>query len=392
VRILINGAGIAGPTLVYWLLRYGFEPTLIEQAPHLRTGGYVIDFWGAGFDVAERMGLVPTLMRRGYAVEEVRLVDARGRRVGGFSVDVFRRLTKGRYVSLPRGDLAAAIYDKIEPRAERIFSDSVARIEPTDRGVRVEFDRGPSRDFDLVIGADGLHSKLRALAFGNQARFERYIGYKVAAFEVAGYRPRDELVYVSYGRPGKQASRFALSGDRTMFLLVLADEEARLGDPLGIEGQKALLRQAFAGAGWECPRIMEAMESCDSLYFDRVSQIRMDRWTKGRMALVGDAAFCPSLLAGEGAALAMAAAYILAGELRRSGGDHGTAFARYEAHLRPLIKRKQGMAERFARSFAPRSEIGLILRNLLSRTMALPFMANLILGHSVKDDPSLPDY
>jgi 2-polyprenyl-6-methoxyphenol hydroxylase-like FAD-dependent oxidoreductase len=392
VKVLISGAGIAGPTLAYWLLRYGFEPTLVEQAPRLRTGGYMIDFWGVGFEVADRMGLVPMLMRRGYVVEEVRLVDSRGRRVGGFSADVFRRATKGRYVSLPRGTLAAAIYDGIADKVESIFSDSIARVEQADRGVRVEFDRAPPRDFDLVVGADGLHSNLRRLVFGEQSRFERYIGYAVAAFEVVGYRPRDDLVYVGYGQPGKQVARFAMSGDRTMFLFVFADGQAGRGDPGNIEAQKMLLRRTFAGVGWECPRILDAMESCESIYLDRVSQIRMDRWTKGRVALVGDAASCPSLLAGEGAALAMAAAYVLAGELRRGGADYAGAFARYEACLRPFIAGKQRTAEAFASSFAPRSAIGLFLRNLVTRAMVLPLVADLALGRSVRDDFLLPDY
>ena len=168
--------------------------------------------------------LLPELERRGYHVEEVRFVDAAGRRVGGFSVGVFRRLTAGRYVSLARSDLAGLIYRKIEGRCETMFGDSIAGIEQTGDGVHVAFERAPARRFDLLIGADGLHSTVRRLVFGSVERFEDYLGYMVAAFEVDGYRPRDEGVYVSYAAPGRQVARFAMRGDRTLFLFVFAAE------------------------------------------------------------------------------------------------------------------------------------------------------------------------
>ncbi len=196
--ILISGIGIAGPTLAFWLARCGYKATLVEQATRLRTGGYVIDFWGLGFDVAERMGLLPALQRDGNLYQELRFVDARGQRVGGFNADVFPTLTDGRYVSLPRGDLAALIYDSIEGDQEVIFGDSITAIEQDDDSVQVTFQHAPARRFDLVIGADGLHSEVRRLVFGSQDQFETYLGYMVAAFEVEGYRPRDEGYFVSY--------------------------------------------------------------------------------------------------------------------------------------------------------------------------------------------------
>jgi 2-polyprenyl-6-methoxyphenol hydroxylase-like FAD-dependent oxidoreductase len=173
MRVLISGAGIAGATLAYWLLRYGMQPTLVEAAPAPRTGGYVIDFFGAGFDIAERMGLLPTLASKGYRVREVRVVDDHGRPVAGFSAEALFRVTRGRYTSLPRGDLAASIFGTIEGRAETIFGDSVARIDQSPRSVHVSFENGPARDFELVVGADGLHSKVRTLVHGAESRFER---------------------------------------------------------------------------------------------------------------------------------------------------------------------------------------------------------------------------
>lgn len=394
MRILISGAGIAGPTLAYWLAHYGLQPTLIETAPRLRTGGYVIDFWGAGFDIADRMGLIPEIMRQGYVAREVRAVNRSGKRVAGFPVDAFSRLTQGRYVSLPRGELAAAIFRRIEGKVETIFGDSVDRIEQTDKSVRVTFEHGRARDFDLVVGADGLHSRVRELAFGPENGFEKYLGYKVAAFAVDGYRPRDELVYVMYTEVGQQVGRFAMRGDRTMFLFTFADEDATA--PSDTQAQKALLRQRFGASGWECPQILDALDNADDLYFDRVSQIRMDPrqglWTRGRVTLIGDAAFCVSLLAGQGSALAMVSAYILAGELHRANGDYAAAFARYHNLFAPFILTKQKAALRFAGAFAPKSRFGLFVRNQIFNLMAIPWVADLAAGRDLSDNIALPDY
>jgi 2-polyprenyl-6-methoxyphenol hydroxylase-like FAD-dependent oxidoreductase len=180
---------------------------------------------------------------------------------------------------------------------------------------------------------------------------------------VNGYLPRDEDVYVSYGVPGKQVARFAMRDDRTMFLFVFADNQGRLVDPQDTDAHKNALRAEFDQAGWECPQILAAMERCDELYFDRVSQIRMDKWSQGRVGLIGDAAFRPSLLAGQNAALAMVAAYVLAGELGKAGSQPQEAFERYEERLRPFIAGKQKAAVQFAGSFAARTRLGLFFRN-----------------------------
>ena len=308
MTVLISGIGIAGPTLAYWLCAHGLECTLVEQAPRLRQGGYIMDFWGSGFDVAERMGLLPEIRRVGYNAKELRIVNARGRRIAGFDVEVFRTAANGRFVSITRGDLAAILYRAIEGRCETIFGDSIREITQQRDAVEVAFERGPARWFDLVIGADGLHSVVRRLAFGDDRRFEKFLGYSAAAFEASGYLPRDEDIYVSYSVPGRQAARFALRDDRTLFFFFFADEGAGRNGPCESAARKEILRTQFGTLGWECPQMLAALDSCRELYFDRVSQIRMDGWARGRVGLIGDAAACPSLLSGQGSALGMLAA------------------------------------------------------------------------------------
>ena len=389
--ILISGAGIAGPTLAYWLLQQGITPTLVEKALRPRTGGYVIDFWGLGYEVAGKMGLLPMLNREGYDVQELRLVDGDGRRVGGFDAEVFRSLTGGRYLSIARSELARLLYDRITNRCEVMFGDSVAGIDDDGAGVDVAFQNAPERRFDAVIGADGLHSEVRELVFGPEKRFEKYLGYIVAAFQAQGYRPRDELVYVSYAIPGRQVARFAMREDRTMFLFVFAADRPPDVDAHDLAAQKALLHATFRDAGWECPQILAALDATDDLYFDRVSQIHMPSWSKGRVALVGDAGFCPSLLAGQGSALAMGAAYVLAGEMGRSRAGP-QAFHSYETLLRPLIAAKQDAARQFASGFAPKTRWGVILRNHVTKAFSIPLVAKMAMGSSLIDRVAVPDY
>ncbi len=319
-------------------------------------------------------------------------MDRHGRKSGGFPVDIFERMTNGRFTSLRRSDLAATIYGALDGKVETIFGDSVAGIEEADHGVQVSFDHAASREVDLVIGADGLHSRVRQLAFGAEREFEASLGYHVAAFEIEGYQPRDELVYLSCGVPGRQISRFAMRDDTTLFLFVFRDEYLGAENPSRTQERKAALKHVFAGVGGECPRILAAMESVSDIYFDRVSQIRMKRWTKGRTALIGDAAACVSLVAGEGTGLAMAEAYVLAGELRDCGGDHVAAFARYQERMMPFLKRKQASAVKFASSFAPKSAFGITVRNLVTRLLRIPFVAELFIGRDLRDDIKLPDY
>jgi 2-polyprenyl-6-methoxyphenol hydroxylase-like FAD-dependent oxidoreductase len=242
----------------------------------------------------------------------MRIVNGKGERVSGFGTNVFRELTGGRYVTIGRSDLSRLLFEKISEDTEIVFGDEVIGLQEQSDCVQVKFKRGSQRRFDLVVGADGLHSTVRRLVFGSQIRFEKRLGYIVAAFEAREYRPRNEDVYVTYCQPGRMLGRVALSDDRTLFLFVFVtdiDARSEMTDPTV---QKAVLRGAFGAGKWETSQILAELEHTQDLYFDRVSQIKMPTWSQGRIALVGDAAFCVSLMAGQGAALAMTAAWNLA--------------------------------------------------------------------------------
>ena len=388
-KALISGAGIAGPALAWWLDRFGIDSTIVEIAPQLRSGGYMIDFWGIGFDLIERMELLPELLRKGYHVQEVRLVHADGSRAGGFSTAAFERATDGRFISLPRSALAKMIWDALPPVVGTRFGDQVSRIETAGENVRVDFEHSPSATFDLVIGADGAHSRVRELLFGPEERFETFLGYAFAAFTVEGYEPRTPDIYMTYGVPGRQASRFTMRDNLTLMLFIWREESSQL--PASDEGKRALLRDRFRAMGWECGAMLASLDQANDLYLDAVSQIHLPDWSAGRVALVGDAAWAPSFLAGEGTGLGILGAYVLAGELARSGG-HPAAFGAYERRLRPLIEAKQKAAAKFGGAFAPETPFGVFLRNWISRLLNLRPIANLALGSFLKDDIDLPDY
>ncbi|GAA2415776.1 FAD-binding domain [Mycolicibacterium llatzerense] len=392
MKIAVVGAGIAGTTAAFWLRRSGYEVTLIEKAPQLRDGGYIVDFWGVGYEVAEKMGLAAAVHAAGYDIEEVRLVDKCGRRVGGFNTRSLRRMTDGRFTSVARTDLARMIFNAVDGQVSTLFGAGVVDIDQSDAGVKVRLHTGESRLFDLVVGADGVHSAVRRKAFGPDRQFETDLGYRVAAFEVTGYRPRDQLVYLTHSDPGRMISRFAMRGDRTLFLAVFTADRLPSPVPRSTHDVKHALWQVLGTAGWECPQILEALERTEDIYFDRVSQIVMDRWSRGRVALIGDAACAVSPLAGEGTGLAMAEAYVLAGELNRADTDYRFAFANQERLLREFIDEKQASARRFAAVFAPTTAIGVWARNQSTKLLGLPWLGQRIWRRELNDAFTLPQY
>ena len=391
-KILIVGSGIAGPTLAYWLNRHGFEPTLVERAPALRRGGYVVDFWGVGYDVAEKMGLLPVLNELRLPLDTVRLVNKHGKRTGGFGLRALQATLGERYLSVLRSDLSRVIYDSLEGNVRTIFGDTVTQIDQSDSGIFVEFQHAPAEEFDLVIGAGGLHSRVRNLVFGPDARFEKYLGYYVASFSTDHYPHQDPKAAVSYSAPGRQVTRYSLQDGRTVFLFVFSSREKLDISPHDVETQKDVLNREFRRDEWECNDILRRLNASSDIYFDPVSQIHMEAWSQKRATLVGDSCGCPSLLAGQGSSLAMAGAYILAGELRRARGEHQTAFANYERCFHPFIDSKQKAAEKFAGSFVPKTQVGIFVRNQVTRLIGLPFVADLAMGPMLRDSITLPTY
>jgi 2-polyprenyl-6-methoxyphenol hydroxylase-like FAD-dependent oxidoreductase len=376
--------------MAFWLKVAGFQPTLIEQAPAPRRGGYVIDFWGLGYDIAESMGLIEEINRAGYHIRDMRIVDTKGNRITGVGTSVFLELTGGRYVTVARSALSQLLLKKVDREIEAIFGDEIIKVDDQQTHVTVRLKSGAERRFDFVVGADGLHSGVRRLVFGPQDRFEKRLGYVVAAFEGPRYRPRNEDVYVMYNEPGRMVGRVSLRDDKTLFLFIFAEDADMPIHDLPV--QKRLVRTKFGNSGWESRSILDALDDAPELYFDRVSQIRMAQWSRGRVALVGDAAYCVSLLAGQGSALAMTGAYILAGELTKADGEHDIAFANYEKHLRGFVEMKQRGAERFASALAPKTRLGLLFRNQVIRAAAIPGLARLTFGRDIIDTLQLPDY
>ena len=390
MRIAINGIGIAGPTLAYWLRRSGHEPALFERASSLRTGGYLIDFWGPGYEIAERMGIISTLRQRGYEMKSMRMVDRKGHEEAQVDLAPLRDTLHGRFVSIPRTTLADALVGACEGIPIQ-FGLSIVAIEPAETQSNVTLSDGRQERFDLIVGADGLHSKVRALAFGPEEQYEHFLDCYVAAFRIRGYPHRDELTYVSHTLRRHLAARVSLCNDETLMLLVCSAELVGDAPPRDRDQQQAILRLAFSDMGWEVPEMLDAMDRADDLYFDRVSQIHLPHWSTGRVALVGDSAACPSLLAGEGTSLGMLEAYVLAGELCRVDGDFQKAFREYEARLHAFVTTRQKSAVWFRGFLAPQTAITLAVRNLVLHAFALPFVAKPLLARSFHDF-RLPEY
>src|SRR6185312_2185948 len=264
--VLIAGLGVAGATLAWWLERYGFEVTVVERASAPRTGGYMVDFWGLGYEVAARMGALEALRAQGYRIDAVRLVQTDGRPLATIGAEAIRRAMGDRFFSLLRGDLAAELHRRIGDRAAIHFDDQVVSATPAGERVEVAFRRMPPRAFDLVIGAEGLHSDLRSVIANADA--VRSIGCWAAAFSVADYPHRDEGAYVSWTGVGRQVARYGLRDGRTVFFFIFRAPDGDAAAPREAEAQKDCLRAIFGADGWECREIVERLDAADDLYFD----------------------------------------------------------------------------------------------------------------------------
>lgn len=382
--VLISGASIAGPALAYWLGRYGFRPTVVELAPAPREGGHAVDFRGeTHLTVLERMGVLAVLREIQTGGSPMTFVDERGRTRLNLPADF-----AGGDVEVLRGDLARVLYERSLPYAEYAFGDTITRLTETADGVRAEFRHGASRTFDLVIGADGLHSTVRRLAFGPEKRYVRHLGYYAATWSLP-HEPGIGPGSVGLNVPGRLASVGGHPRDpgRAGAFFVFAAQELRY-DRHDVARQKELVAEAFAGLGWEVPRLLASLRDAPDMYFDSISRADVPSWSAGRIGLVGDAA-CGATIGGMGTGTAVVAAYVLAGELAQTA-DHRAAFARYERLVRGYAEGCQRGGDRTGPFLAPRTAWGLRLRDgLLGRRPVLEWM--LREGKKVSA-LALPDY
>jgi 2-polyprenyl-6-methoxyphenol hydroxylase-like FAD-dependent oxidoreductase len=376
--VLISGASIAGPSLAYWLNRSGFRPTVVEKSSTVRSGGYPIDLRGVAVEVIDRMRLLPSVRAAHIATTRATCVDSRGRRTA--RMELANLTGTGHDVELPRGKLASLLYDATRDAVEYLLDNSISSLEQTEDGVRVTFRSGAPRTFGLVVGADGLNTNVRGLSFGAEAQFHRYLGYYFIGFSVDADFGLDSEI-VMHNRPGRMAALYAVRHQpRPNALLVFAVKEP-IDRRLSVQEQLELVEAAFAGDGWEVPRLLAAMRTADDLFFDSVSQIRMPSWTKGRVALVGDAGYAPSFLSGQGSSLAVVGAYQLAAALAAAGGDHQVAFPAYEQSMRHFVEQNQQLALKASGAMIPRTAAGLWLRNrmLSIGPLSLPLLRRLTL-------------
>ncbi|MGC5011557.1 FAD-dependent monooxygenase [Streptosporangium sp. DT93] len=353
--VLISGASIAGPALAYWLNRSGHAVTVVEKAPALRPGGQAVDFKGETHRVVlERMGILEEVRRRQTGGTDQTIVDANGRPLA-----IVPGALTGGDVEILRGDLAALLHERTEADCEYVFGDSVTSLTETADGVHVTFERGASRTFDLVVGADGIHSNVRRLAFGPESDYVRFLGYHYALADLGV-----DLGAGMYNEPGRMA---ALGGSKAPALLVFASE--RLDhDRDDTERHRRVLADAYRGMGWRVPEIVAALPEARDVYLDSISRVEIDRYVKGRTVLLGDAAY-GNTLGGFGTGLAVVGAYVLAGELAEAGGDHRTAFRAYEKTMRGYAK----VAGRGGAGplLAPATRRGIWMRNRLFKSRLL---------------------
>ncbi|MDT7782706.1 MAG: hypothetical protein QOF58_1125 [Pseudonocardiales bacterium] len=366
--VLISGASIAGPALAFWLRRHGFDVTVVEKSHTLRGGGYPIDIRGSALGVVERMGLLPRLREAHVNTRQITFLNADGSLVTSIRPESISG-GDGHDLEVRRGDLAEILHDTVRDDVEFLFDNAIVAMNEHSGGVDVTFHSGLQRTYDLVIGADGLHSAVRALTFGPEERFHRYLGYCFAGFTMPNHLGLTHEG-VMWNEPGRAAALYAVgSGESVHGFLSFTRAEAPFGAFRDPEAQRDLVASTFAGDGWEVPRLVTAMRAADDLFFDTVSQVHLPRWSSGRVALVGDAAYAPSFLTGQGSSLALAGAYVLAGHLA-TAPDHTAAFEAYERETRPFVEANQGLVAKGDAELFPGTAEALAARNaaLRSRT------------------------
>ncbi|WP_168217816.1 FAD-dependent monooxygenase [Occultella kanbiaonis] len=348
-NILISGAGIAGSVLAYWLAQRGFNPTVVEKRPHLRqTGGHAVDLAGVSIEVVERMGLLPAVTGAHVRHDRMTFNQRRGRPIE------MPRLTAtiaDRHVEIQRDDLTGILHAAAAPHAEYIFGDTITAITDGTDAVTVEFEDSPPRAFDLVIGADGLHSGVRRLVFGPEESYRHDLGAYLSVYSYPNNAGLGSGV-IGYFDSGRAAFTYPVDdGHLARALLLFRGHPA--GDLRDPAHQLRVVRDAFAGIEAHLPFSLADLHESEDFYFDSISQIRMDTWSKGRVSLVGDAAYSPGPAVGGGTAMAVLGAYVLANELALARDDHAAAFASAESVLAPAIAQSRKVGPSSLRQLVP---------------------------------------
>ena len=339
-RVLVAGASIAGPALAHWLHRRGAEVTVVERAPGLRPGGQAVDARGVAKEVIRRMGLDAAVRAARTDTAGAHTVDADGTVLETSRADDDGGDGYVADIEILRGDLSRALHDHSRDGVEHVFGDRIAELAQDADGVDVVLAGGDRRRFDLVVGADGLHSGLRAMVFGPHERFVRHLGMVLAFCTVPNEFGIDRWM-VDHQESGRSAGLRPLPDpSRAMAVLSFADADFDV-DHRDVAAQKRLLRERMAGFGWQTPRILAHLDDTPDFYLDQVAQVVMDRWSSGRVGLLGDAAFSSSPMSGGGTGLALVGAYLLAGELAAAGWDPAAGFAAYEERMRPYVEANQ---------------------------------------------------
>ncbi|MFJ2227588.1 FAD-dependent monooxygenase [Streptomyces halstedii] len=343
--VLISGASVAGPALAHFLRRHGYDVTVVERAPTLRDSGYAVDFRGAAFDVLDEMGLLDEVRAHDTKMRGTALVDETGAETGRLPAEVFAG-----ELEVPKRELTRILHRITEGEVEYVFDDSIAALTQDDSGVTVEFERGAPRRFALVFGADGLYSKVRQLVFGPHTDALEHLGLSGVGFTTADFLGLDRSGVLHQGNGRAIYAYGPDDGDRMAVSLSFSTSSPAL-DRRPREEQEHAVRAAFADCGWVAPRLLRAMTEADDLYFSSSSQVRLDRWSHGRVALVGDAGYCAAPTSGMGTSQALIGARTLTRHLAASADDHRTAFTAYEAELRPYVAENQAKGREGARAF-----------------------------------------
>jgi 2-polyprenyl-6-methoxyphenol hydroxylase-like FAD-dependent oxidoreductase len=376
-NILISGASIAGPALAYWLKRFGFNPTIVEWAPKLREGGYKIDVRGAAIDVIRRMGIYDEVRSLSTEMIGASFVNAKGERIAGMPASLIG-LREKEDVEIMRGDLSRIIYDKTCNDCEYLFNDSITAIRQTETGVEVEFKRNAARVFDLVIAADGIHSNVRSLVFGDEAQFIRSFGdYYFGIFSMPNYLHLDRQE-IFHSRANKVVNVYSTKHSKDAKSLFIFRSSAFRYDRRDSIGQKEQIAELYADMKWEVPTLLQSLATAPDFYFDTVNQIKMDKWFAGRTALLGDAAYAPSLASGQGTSMALVGAYVLAGELLTAQGDHQRAFPEYQKEMADYVQLNQKLGEN-VHQMVPGHRFTLWLQLVMLRMMKYLPMNGLII-------------